>query len=89
MLLVQIITTIGKHRDNKIKYAYLAIDIELMRHVNSIDVIPIIGSAIGQAPKAIHENTFKLGLHKNTYIKIQKAVILNSCRRVRKFLSIC
>lgn len=75
-----------KYQEKKAKYAELAIEIKQMWRMEKVEVVPIIISSTGLVPKTIHEGLTKLGLHKNTYVDIQKAAILGTCHLVRKFL---
>ena len=70
------------------KYADLAIEIKNQWRVNVVKIIPIIVSSTGVIPKTLHDSLKTLDIHPQTYILIQKAVIINTCRLVRKFLSL-
>lgn len=78
---------LDKYREKKAKYAELAIEIQQMWQMDRVEVIPIVVSSTGLVPKTLNKDLVSLGLHKNTFIDIQKAVILNTCHLVRKFLS--
>ena len=53
---------------------------------NKPQVIPIVISSTGVIPKSISQSLTKLNLHPNTYIQLQKSVILGTCSVVRNFL---
>lgn len=74
---------------NKIsKYTDLSHEIKHLWNMKNVYIIPIIMSTTGLVPKSLHTSLENIGLHKNTYIELQKAAILNTCRIVRKFLQI-
>ena len=50
-------------------------------------VIPIVISSTGVIPKSLSQNLSRLNLHPNTYIQLQKSVILGTCSIVRNFLN--
>jgi hypothetical protein len=43
-------------------------------------------SATGVIPKGLHTSLSTLQIHETFYKKLQKAVVLNTCHIVRKFL---
>ena len=49
-------------------------------------VIPIVIST-GVIPKTLSHSLTRLNLHPNTYIQLQKCVILGTCSIVRNFLN--
>jgi len=49
-------------------------------------VIPIVISSMGVIPKSLSQSLTTLNLHLNTYIQLQKSVILGTCSIVRNFL---
>ena len=74
---------------NKIsKYKDLAEEIRHMWHLNSVEIIPIVISVNG----LIHQNQYKLTekieVPKFKIYKIQKSVILETCRTIRKVFNI-
>ena len=48
-------------------------------------VILIVISTMGRIPKALSQSLTRLNLHPNTYIQLQKSVILGTCSTVRNF----
>jgi len=50
-------------------------------------VIPIVISSTGVIPKSLSQSLTKLNLHPDTYIQLQKSVILGTCSIVRNFLN--
>jgi len=50
-------------------------------------VIPIVISSTGVIPKSLSQTLTRLNLHPNTYIQVQKSVILGTCSIVRNFLN--
>ena len=50
-------------------------------------VIPIVISSTGVIPKSLSQSLTRLNLHPNTYIKLQKSVILGTCSIVRNCLN--
>lgn len=53
--------------------------------IEKVEKIPTIISSTGLIPKTFSKDVSKLGLHENTYIGIQKPVILSTSHLVRKF----
>jgi hypothetical protein len=68
------------------EYQELANEICAMWMQNAAQVIPIVISATGVIPKSLSQSLKRLNLHPNTYIKMQKSVILGTCSIVRNFL---
>jgi len=54
---------------------------------NAAKVIPIAISSTGVIPKSLSQSLQGLNLHPNTYIQMQKSVILGTCSIVRNFLN--
>ena len=54
---------------------------------NAAQVIPIVISSTGVIPKSLSQSLKRLGLHPNTYIQMQKSVIIGTCSIVRNFLN--
>ncbi|HEY6435395.1 MAG TPA: hypothetical protein VIY47_02315, partial [Ignavibacteriaceae bacterium] len=74
---------------NKItKYKDLAEEIKIMWQMNSVEIIPIVISANGLVHQKQFEFINKLNIPKFIINKIQKSVILETCRIVRKILNI-
>jgi hypothetical protein len=70
------------------KYQELVQEICAMWKQNAEQVIPIVISSTGVIPKSLSQSLIKrLNLHPNTYIQMQKSVILGTCSTVRTFLN--
>ena len=76
------------HAEKHRKYTDIALELKAQWRMRSTVIVPIILSATGVIPKTIHHNLQILGLDKNTYKHLLKAVIINTCHIVRKFLNI-
>jgi hypothetical protein len=76
-------TIIGK----KNKYQEPAHEICAMWKQKAAQVIPIVTSSAAVIPKSLSQSPKRLNLHPNTYIKMQKSVILSTCSIVRNFLN--
>ncbi|KAG7301002.1 hypothetical protein JYU34_015366 [Plutella xylostella] len=68
------------------KYTDLRDEVTRMWRLESASIIPIVLSTTGVIPKQLHQSLRSLQLPAYTYITLQKAAILNTCRIVRKFL---
>jgi hypothetical protein len=69
------------------KYQELANEIHVMWKQETVQVVPIVISATGMIPKSLSQSPKRLNLHPNTYIQMQKVVILGTCSIVRNFLN--
>jgi len=69
------------------KYQELANEICAMWKQKAAQVIPIVISCTGVIPKSLSQTLTRLNLHPNTYIQLQKSVILGTCSIVRNFLN--
>jgi hypothetical protein len=67
------------------KYQVLANEIYAMWKQNAAQVIPIVTST-GVIPKSLSQSLKRVNLHPNTYIQMQRSVILGTCPIVRNFL---
>ncbi|CAH0721715.1 unnamed protein product, partial [Brenthis ino] len=76
-----------KHQEKIQKYIPLADEIKDMWHQSSIKIVPIILSSTGVVPKTLHKSIELLELHKSTYTKLQKSIVLDTCSIVRRFLN--
>jgi len=76
-------TATDKHN----KYQELANEICAMWKQNTSQVIPLVISSTGVIPKPLPQSLKKLNLYPNTYIQMQKSVILGTCSIVRNFLN--
>jgi len=73
--------------DKQNKYQGLANEICAMWKQKTAQVIPIVISPMGVIPKSLSQSLTRLNLHPNTYIQLQKSVILGTCSIVRNFLN--
>jgi len=73
--------------DKQTKYQELANEICAMWKQNAAQVIPIVISSTGVIPKSLSQSLERLNLHPNTYIQMQKSVILGTLSNVRNFLN--
>jgi hypothetical protein len=73
------------HTQNK--YQELANEICAMWKQEAAQVIPIVISSTPVIPKSLSESLSTLNLHPNTYIQLQKSVILGTSSIVRNFLN--
>jgi hypothetical protein len=69
------------------KYQELANEICAMWEENTAQVIPLVISSTGVIPKSLPQSLKGLNLHPNTYIQMQKSVILGTSSIVRNFLN--
>jgi hypothetical protein len=69
------------------KYQELANEICVMWKQDAVQVVPIVSSATEIIPKSLSQSLKRLNLHPNTYIQMQKVVILGTCSIVRNFLN--
>jgi hypothetical protein len=69
------------------KYPELANEISAIWKQNTVQVIPIVISSTGVIPKSLSQSLKRLNLHLNTYIQMQKSVILGTCSIARNFLN--
>ncbi|KAF9804933.1 hypothetical protein SFRURICE_007836, partial [Spodoptera frugiperda] len=65
----------------------LSIEIKTQWNVTHTKTVPIILSTTGVIPKTLHNSLNQLNISPSTYLLLQKAVILNTCRLTRKFLN--
>ena len=73
--------------NNNNKYQELANEICALWKQNAAPLIPVVISSTGVIPKSPSQSLKRLNLHPNTYIKMQKSVILGTCSVVRNFLN--
>lgn len=76
------------HTEKIAKYTDLSIEIKTQWKINTIRTIPIVLSTTGVIPKTLLTNLETLDISPTAYRLLQKATILNTCRIVRKFLSL-
>jgi hypothetical protein len=69
------------------KYRELANEISAIWKQKTAQVISIVISSTGIIPKSLSQSLNRLNLHPNTYIQMQKSVILDTCSIVRNFLN--
>lgn len=70
------------------KYCELAEEIKKMWQQDKVTILPIIISTTGVVPKSLSKNLEIIDIHPHVVTKIQKAVLLNTCNTVRKFLNL-
>ncbi|XP_041973432.1 uncharacterized protein LOC121729112 [Aricia agestis] len=68
------------------KYIDLKDEITRLWNLQKVTIVPIVLSTTGIIPKQLHKSLDTLQLPPNLTYLMQKAVILNTCRIVRKFL---
>ena len=73
--------------DKQNKYQELANEICAMWKQKAAQMIPIVISSTAVIPKSLSQSLTRLNLHPNTYIQLQKSVILSTCSIVRNFLN--
>jgi len=73
--------------DKQNNYQEMANEICAMWKQKAAQVIPIAISSTGVIPKSLSQSLTTLNLHPNTYIQLQKSVILGTCSTVRNFLN--
>ena len=70
---------------NNNNYQELANEICVMWKQNRAQVILLVISSTGLFPKSLSQSLKRLNLHPNTYIQMQKSVILETCSITRNF----
>ena len=79
---------LSKTIDNKQnKYQELTNEICVMWKQKAAQVTPIVIPPTGVIPKSLSQSLTRLNLHPNTYIQLQKSVILGTYSFVRNFLN--
>jgi len=73
--------------DQQNNYQELANEICAMSKQKAAQVIPIVISSTEVIPKSLSQRLTRLNLHPNTYIQLQKFVLLGTCSIVRNFLN--
>jgi len=73
--------------DKQNKYQELANAICAMSKQKAAQVIPIVIPSTAVIPQSLLHSLTTLNLHPNTYIQLQKSVILGTCSIVRNFLN--
>uniref|UniRef100_A0A8D8X0N9 Reverse transcriptase n=1 Tax=Cacopsylla melanoneura TaxID=428564 RepID=A0A8D8X0N9_9HEMI len=68
------------------KYSELAIGIKTMWNLSSVRIVPVIVSSVGLIPKTLRDDLASLQLKPDVITKVQKAVVIDTCHIVRKFL---
>lgn len=76
-----------KHSEKNQKYIPLADEIRQMWHQQTVTIVPIILSSTGVIPKTLNKSLRLLGLQENTYIPLQKSIVIDTCAIVRRFLN--
>lgn len=79
---------VEKKRKEKLnKYLPLANEVREIWNMEKVVIIPVIIGATGEVPKTLHPSLEELSMPPNTYLTMQKSVLLDTCSIVRKFLS--
>ena len=73
--------------DKQSKYQELANAICAMWQQKAAQVMPTVISSTGVIPKSLSQSLISLNFHPDTYIQLQKSVILGTCSIVRNFLN--
>jgi hypothetical protein len=73
--------------DKQNKYQELANEICAMWKQKAAQAIPIVISSTGVIPKSRSQSLTRLNLYPNTYIQLQKSVILGTCSIIRNCLN--
>jgi len=73
--------------DKQNKYQELANEICATWKQKAEQVIPIVIPSTGVIPKSLSQSLTRLNFHPNTYIQLQKSVILGTCSIVRNILN--
>ena len=71
--------------DKQNKYHKLSNELCVMWKQKAAQVIPTVISSTAVIPKSLSQSPTRLNLHPNTYIQLQKSVILGTCSNVSKF----
>jgi hypothetical protein len=87
IIIIIIIITNKTITDKQNKYQELANEICAMWKQNTAQVISLVISSMRVMPKSLPKSLKRLNLHPNTYIQMQKSVILGTCSIVRNFLN--
>jgi len=77
----------SNNTDKQNKYQELTNAICAMWKQKATQMIPIVISSTGVIPKSLSQSLTTFNLHPNTYIQLQKSVILGTCSVVRNFLN--
>jgi hypothetical protein len=76
------------NRDKILKYLDLAHEIKDMWRTPTVIIVPIVISTNGLIPNNLDANLRKIGIYGGLKFLMQKAVLLSTCRTLRKFLSL-
>lgn len=76
-----------KEEEKREKYQPLAMEVKELWGQEMVSVIPLVMSATGITSQTFTESLQKIQVPLEIHARIQKAVILNTCAIVRKFLS--
>ena len=79
---------VSTHTEKLSKYTDLAIELKTQWRVDTVKTVPIIISSTGVIPTTLHTSLQTLQMHSLVFLLLQKAAILNTCRIVRKFLTL-
>jgi len=70
--------------DKQNKYQELTNKICALWKQNAAQMIPIVITSTGVIPNSPSQSLTRLNLHRNTYIQLQKSVILGTCYNCKK-----
>ncbi|KAI4469561.1 hypothetical protein MML48_1g01499 [Holotrichia oblita] len=76
----------SKHQEKISKYIPLADEIKKLWHQQKVTIIPIVVGATGEIPHTIYDGLGTLGLKRDMYLQLQKAVLLSTCSIVRRVI---
>jgi len=82
-----VIYKLYNNNNNNNNIRELANEICAMWKQNAAKVIPIVIPSTAVIPKSLSHSLTTLNLHPNTYIQLQKSVILDTCSIVRNILN--
>lgn len=70
------------------KYMLLSQEIKQIWEVRDVQIIPIVIGSLGEIPNKLLDNLETIKVKKNTYLEMQKAVLLGTCNIIRKVLNL-
>ncbi|KAJ8970175.1 hypothetical protein NQ314_001321 [Rhamnusium bicolor] len=75
-----------KEMEKITKYLSLAEEIRQMWQQEKVTIIPVVVGATGEVPFSLKPALKTLNIKENTYLQMQKSVIIDTCNIVRTFL---
>lgn len=76
-----------KYTEKITKYLPLAEEVKTMWKQNKVDIVPLIIGATGEILILLKPNLKKINVKENTFIPMQKSVILGTCGIMRKVIN--